>query len=114
LDLRLNRDQHFLYKFISNLNILKKIAEKELSNAAQWPGHAGLRTWACLAPIFLGKKKIGDMLPNMVDNMSLVMVDNMSSSNSYFDHYYSGCKIEGIVFLPKKLVFQPTSPQKHT
>jgi hypothetical protein len=65
-------------------------------------------------PIFLEKKKVDGMSPAMVDNMSLVMVDKMSSSNSDFDHYYSGCKIEGIVFLPKKLVFQPTSPQKHT
>jgi len=87
------------------------MAEKELSNAAQWPGHAGLRTWACLAPIFLGKKKVGDMLPNMVDNMSLVMVDKMSSSNSDFDHYYSGCKIEGIVFYLKNLFFSPLHPK---
>jgi hypothetical protein len=39
-------------------------------------------------PIFLEKKK--------VDGMSPAMVDNMSSSNSDFDHYYSGCKMEGI------------------
>lgn len=62
---------------------------------------------------FLREKKIDGMSPTMVDNISLAMVDKMLSSNSDFDHYYSGCKIESIVFLPKKLVFQPTSPQKH-
>jgi len=41
-------------------------------------------------PIFLEKKK--------VDGMSPAMVDNMSSSNSDFDHYYSGYKMEGIGF----------------
>jgi len=31
--------------------------------------------------IFLEKKKINDMLPAMANNMSLAMIDNMSSSN---------------------------------
>jgi len=38
------------------------------------------------------------MLPAMANNMSLAMIDNMSSSNWDFYHYYSGCKIEGIGF----------------
>jgi hypothetical protein len=42
------------------------------------------------SPIFLEKKK--------VDGMSPAMVDNMSSSNSDFDRYYSVYKMEGIGF----------------
>ena len=93
------------------------MAEKEPGNATQCPGHTGLHTWACLAPYFSGKKEGRRHVTCYgIDNMSLVMVDNMSSSNSDFDHYYSGCKIKdiGFFFMCTKLVFQPTSPQKHT